>query len=166
VGEARRKDWRDYRGDIIAGLIVAVLTASSAPWWWPPLHDALTNGHDTGSQIVGFSGACAPYRVVAQNRWQPYGTTKRAAPDIMSNQVGGYAPNQVIPVDGWVHSSVAYPTNKPPWNSDIWFHVADGSGWVSYAGVRELPTIEDPTGFAADGGQPPVTPEPRHGAVH
>jgi hypothetical protein len=53
-------------------------------------------------------------------------------------------------VNGYVHGDVAWPLNSAPWNSDIWFHVADG-GWVSFAGVRAVPTTYDPTGHE-DGG--------------
>ncbi len=100
------------------------------------------------------SGGCAAFQVFAQGRWKPYGTAVRRDPSVLSPQVGGYAENMSITVDGWVHSRPAYPTNTAPWNSDVWYHVSDG-GWVSFPGVRSTPVAEDPTGVDSDGGPPP-----------
>ncbi|MDX6287661.1 MAG: hypothetical protein QOG53_3146 [Frankiales bacterium] len=146
------------------GLVIAVITASSAPWWWRyvwPENRDLT----TTTKVVGFTGGCKAFRVYAQNRWEPYGTRRLVGPDPLARQVGGYAANQLIAVNGWVHGDIAYPYNSPPYNSDVWFHVADGSGWVSFAGVRELPTEPDLTrrGY---GGPPAPTLTACQGAAH
>jgi hypothetical protein len=119
---------------------------------------------NTASDIVGFSGGCPTFRVYAQNRWAPYGAVGRQSPNVLSQQVVTFAPNLVIAVDGWVHGRTAYPTNTPPWNSDIWFHTVNGQGWVSFAGVRANPTSQDPTGLA-DGGPPAPTSAACEGAT-
>jgi len=109
---------------------------------------------------------CEPFTVYAQNRWQPPGARLLMAPNHKSRPIReyGFAPNQLITVDGWVHGSRPYPHNPEPWNSNIWYHVF-GGGWVAFAAVRELPTSQDPTLRAADGGAPAPTPESCHGAV-
>jgi hypothetical protein len=132
---------------------IAALFATSAPFWWKGVH---RDHRKPTSSALGMSGGCAPYEV--------YGTSKRSAPNPLSTKVGRYGPNELIAVDGWVHGVVAYPTNEPPFNSDLWMHVADGTGWVSYAGVRAVPTPEDPTGRAA-GGPPAPTPGDCAGAM-
>lgn len=99
-------------------------------------------------------GDCAPYRVYSQNRWAPLGTAIRAEPAAESEQIGKFAGNDSIMVDGWLHGAVAHPTNPEPWNSDVWFHLTDDKGWVSFAGVRGVPTEPDPTLHSPDGGQP------------
>lgn len=86
------------------------------------------------------------------------------APDPLATQIGGFAPNQVVAVDGWVHGNIAYPSNAPPWNSDIWFHVRDG-GWVTFGAVRAVPTDFDPTG-REDGGPPAAASSRCQGATH
>jgi hypothetical protein len=106
--------------------------------------------------VIRFVGGCSPFQVFAQNRWAPYGTAVRSAPSILSKQIGAKDPNQSLAVNGWVHGTVAYPRNTPPWNSDVWFHLADGAGWVSFAGTRADPVSRDPTGLA-DGGPPAQT---------
>jgi len=123
-----------------------LLFMDESPIWWKKLFSR------------GFEGGCEPYMVYAQNRWNPYGAAVRLNPDPESPKIGGYSPNEIIVVDGWLHAKVAYPTNQGPWNSDIWFHLANDPGWVSFAGVRGVPTSPDPTGFAEDGGQPARTP--------
>lgn len=104
---------------------------------------------------------CDPYVVYAQNRWTPVGAAVRSQPTPEAAKIGGFAPNEIISVNGWFIGEVAYPTNRPPYNSDKWFRVSykiDGQeGWVSYAGVRGTPTEFDPSG-QADGGQPGLTP--------
>ncbi|MBB5874614.1 hypothetical protein F4553_008048 [Allocatelliglobosispora scoriae] len=153
---------RHHLGAVVSGLVVAVLTASSAPWWWPMLFP----GSSSALTVTGFSGGCAAFRVHAQNRWEPYGTRKLVAPDILARQVGGYAPNQVIAVNGWVHGSVAYPFNPPPFNNDVWYHTADDTGWVSFAGVRNVPTEQDPSGHSPDGGAPVPVAAACEGSIH
>jgi hypothetical protein len=150
--------FRDNVVGIVASIIITALSASSAPFWWPYLFGHKTPPSTQG--VIGFSGGCSPYQIFAQNRWQPYGTAVRTEPDVKSKQVDAYPGNYSIAVDGWVHSTVAYTTNTPPWNSDVWFHLADGSGWVSFAGVRGVPTSQDITGRSPDGGQPaPMPPD-------
>jgi hypothetical protein len=149
---------------LAATIVVAVLAASSGPWWWQytpwgKSRPQLPPG------VVGFSGGCDAFQVFAQNRWDPIGTVVRAQPNVNSKNVGTYGPNQSITVNGWVHSRPAYPTNTAPWNSDIWFHVADDSGWVSFPGVRAAPVAHDPTGLDPYGGTPAPTSGSCEGAV-
>ncbi len=146
----------EFKLGIAAAVVIAALAASSSPWWWhemPWVH--AKKGLPSG--VVGFSGGCDAFQVFAQNRWDPVGTVVRAEPNVNSKQVGGFAANQSIAVNGWVHSRPAYPTNTAPWNSDIWFHVADDSGWVSFPGVRATPVGHDPTGLNPNGGPPAAT---------
>lgn len=100
---------------------------------------------------------CETFRVYAQNRWQPYGTAVRAEPDVLSNKIASFAPNEAIAVNGWFDSGEPiYPTNTPPWDSSIWFHIDYGNldGWVSFPGVRAAPTNPDETGLSEYGGEP------------
>lgn len=103
------------------------------------------------------SGACEPFAVYAQNRWDPLGASERSEPDVLAQKIGSFAGNEVIAVDGWVKTGTpVYPTNTPPWDSDIWFHTVHEDGWVSFPGVRGEPTLPDPSA-AADGGRPAPT---------
>jgi hypothetical protein len=144
--------------DVVISIILAVATASSAPFWWQYLPFAKKHAPTPASGVIRFTGGCEPYQIFAQNRWQPYGAAVRTEPNVLSKEVGDYSGNHSLSVDGWVHGAVAYPTNTPPWNSDVWFHLADGSGWVGFAGVRAVPTPQDPTGLSPDGGQPAPAP--------
>jgi hypothetical protein len=106
-----------------------------------------------------FIGGCQPFTVFAQNRWDPRGAALRVEPSRDAQQIGNFDPNQLVVVNGWVRTRAAYPSNSPPFNNDIWFHVADGSGWVAFGAVRADPTTYDPTGFDPDGGRPaPIEP--------
>ena len=146
---------------MVLAIVIVLASATSGPWWWKRV---FASGHQDVPGVTRFVGSCEPFRVYAQNRWEPMGAALKASPDVASRHVGGLLPNLVVFVDGWVHARVAYPTNSPPWDSDVWFHVADGSGWVSFAAVRETPTAPDPTGLA-DGGAPAPTAEACHGAI-
>ncbi len=118
------------------------------------------------SAIVGMSGGCSPFQLFAQNRWKPYGTAIRAQPNVLSTQVGSFPGNMSIAVNGWVYSRAPYPTNTPPWNSKVWYHLADGAGWVSFAGVRATPSAEDPTGLSKYGGSTAPTSKHCEGVVN
>jgi hypothetical protein len=118
------------------------------------VHDRTTSKPQPPSHVIGFVGGCDRFRVFAQNRWMPYGATRRVAPDPKADANGNFDPNQLISINGYVRTQAAYPTNPPPFNSDVWFHVADDSGWVPLAAVRAQPTTQDPTGLDAFGGQP------------
>ena len=128
---------------------VAVLSASTAPWWWRVVFD----GRD------GLVGGCEPFNLHAQNQFDPLGTKIWEAPSPTADSFHGFAPNELITVDGWVRTRAPYPSNQPPWDSDVWFHLANGAGWVTFAGVRADPT--DPSaGNFGDGSSPaPVDPD-------
>lgn len=138
---------------VVMVVIGGLLFMSDSPLWWKKIF------------TTGFVGGCARYTVYAQNRWDPVGAAVRSEPRVEAPKIGGYAPNEIIVVDGWLHAEVAYPTNRPPWNSNIWFHLANQQGYVSYAGVRGTPTAKDPTGQATDGGQPAATPANCEGKI-
>lgn len=131
----------------LAGLALLVVLAGGAPTY-------MLNQRHAPVGVAELVGGCARFTVFAQNRWNPVGAAKRAKPLADSNKVGSFAPNELVAVDGWVRTQPAYPTNKNPWDSDVWFHVADGTGWVAFAAVRADPTPYDPTGFSDQGGRP------------
>lgn len=98
---------------------------------------------------------CAQFTVYAQNRWDPQGASKRASPDHNSTKVLGYGGNAAIPVNGWTYGSTPFPNNPVPFNNNVWYRVADGSGWVSFPGVRASTTSYAPN--SPDGGPPAPT---------
>lgn len=153
----------EFKFGLVISLVLTVLAASSAPWWWRYMpwegDDSLPAG------VTGFSGGCDAFQVFAQNRWDPVGTVVRASPNVTANRVGSFRPNYSITVNGWVHSRPAYPTNTSPWNSDVWFHLADNSGRVSFPGVRATPVAHDPTGLSKFGGTPAPTARRCEGSV-
>lgn len=106
-------------------------------------------------------GGCEAFRVYAQNRWDPLGTAVREEPNVLASKLDpSFAPNEVIAVDGWLDTGEpVYPTNPAPWNSGIWFRLANREGWISFAGVRGEPTTPDPTGLSDDGGLPALPPK-------
>lgn len=168
AGTRARRERADVGTQLAVGLLVGVFLLGGAPFWVKPLLEALgirDRPCDSGGGSTCFVGGCEDFRVYAQNRWAPLGAAVREAPDVNSRQVAGYDGNMGITVDGWVRSSVPYPTNAPPWNSDVWFHLSNGAGWASYAGVRALPTAPDPTGLSPDGGAPAPAPPECEGAT-
>lgn len=62
-------------------------------------------------------------------------------------------------------AAIAMMTERPIWNSNIWFHLTDGAGWVSYAGVRAYQMTPDPDGLNPNGGPPVATSKYCEGAV-
>ena len=153
----------EARVGIVLSILLTVAAASSAPWWWKYM-PWVSAPPAAASPAVGMSGGCEPFQVFAQNRWDPVGTAIRAAPNVLSVQVGSFPPNMSISVNGWVHGRPAYVTNTAPWNNDVWYHLTDGAGWVSFAGVRATPVAHDPTGLA-DGGPPAALAPDCEGAV-
>ncbi len=86
---------------------------------------------------------CVAFAVYSQNRFQPYGAAIRKEPDVLSDKVGSFAPNEVIAVDGWYDSGEPiYPTNSKPWDSGVWLRLSydNQEGWVSFPGVRAVPS--------------------------
>lgn len=110
-------------------------------------------------------GWCAPFEAISQNRYPPYGAAIRTQPNALSTKVGSYAGNAVISVNGWVYGTTDYPTNPPPWKSNIWFHLADGAGWVAYPAVRAYPMTPDPDGLNPNGGPPVATSKSCEGEI-
>ena len=123
---------------------------------------ACSSGKDTvepsaSTKHTAFVEGCDEFDVIVQNRWDPLGAAIRPAPDVDSGKVGSFGGNDKVEVDGWVETEPAYPNNGEPWNSDVWFHLEDGLGWLSFAAVRGEETTYDPTGLE-DGGKPAPTP--------
>lgn len=108
--------------------------------------------------VLCFVGGCEPFSVYAQNQYTPVGTVIRAEPRRTGREVGSFSPNKLVPVDGWVRTHAAYPHNTPPFDSDVWFHLADDRGWVSFAGVRADPTTPAVDPYDRNGGRPAPTP--------
>jgi hypothetical protein len=132
---------REFLWGLVATVVVTVVAATSVPWWGKYVGWG-TPDPAPSSAIAGMSGGCTTFTAIAQNRYPPYGAAIRTQPNLHSTQVGSYAGNKTISVNGWVHGTADYPTNPPPWNSNIWFHLADGAGWVSYAAVRAYPMTQ------------------------
>jgi hypothetical protein len=99
-------------------------------------------------------GGCAAFNLHAQNQFDPVGTLIWDSPSPTSTSFRGFSPNQLITVDGWVRTRSPYPTNSAPWDSDIWFHLANDAGWVTFAGVRSVPTGPGPNGNQEPGSDP------------
>lgn len=104
---------------------------------------------------------CKPHQVYAQGMWAPPGAVVRDQPDRAAHQVGTLKANQAIQVDYWFHSGTpVYPQNQPPYNSDVWLHMAEAGSvneWVNFAAVRAgQVALEnyDPTGLKPDVGGP------------
>ena len=132
-------------------------------WWRYPL--MAHSSAPPASAVAGMTGGCTAYEAIAQNRYPPYGTAIRTQPNALSTKIGSYSGNSVISVNGWVYGTAAYPTNRPPWNSNIWFHLSDGAGWVSFPGVRAYPMTPDPDGLNPNGGPPVATPASCEGGI-
>jgi hypothetical protein len=159
--ELKRRDRRP--GRMVRTVVLTVITVVSLV----VLGTLLASGDRPDSEVERISGGCSPYVVYAQNRWQPYGAKRMAAPYRDAKQLSpGVAPNELIYVDGWVRSESAQPSNVAPWDSNIWFHLADSSGWVSFAGTRAVPTPPDPTGLDPNGGTPAPTPADCEGGLN
>lgn len=159
--EARRQG--PWHPSVLAASLVVTLIGGGFIWFLQSQTSDAGRSVPTG--VVGFVGGCEPFSVFAQNRWEPYGAARRVAPNRNARQDGNFDPNQLVPINGWVRTQPGYPSNTPPWNSDVWFHLADNSGWVSFAAVRADPTENDPTGHAEDGGRPVPTTKDCSGAV-
>lgn len=113
----------------------------------------------TQPKIPGYKGGCEPHVVFSQHRWPPDGAALRAEPDVSSQKIGGLIGNTPIAVDGYIHTSPAYPNNAPPFNSNVWFHSTAG-GWVTSAAVRASKLLDEdfnPSGLG-DGGPEVVLP--------
>lgn len=155
---------RDAKIGLVSSILITVVAASSSPWWWKYMPwERGDAGPPPG--VVGFSGGCDAFQIYTQNRWQPYGAVVRAQPNVDSRIEDKLSGNFAIHVNGWVHSRAAYPTNTAPWNSDVWFHLADDSGWVSFPGVRATPVQQDPTGTSPSGGVPVPTTAACEGSI-
>jgi hypothetical protein len=134
---------------IVLALVVAVLSASTAPWWWNRLF-----GED--DDLVG---GCEPFNLYAQNQYDPLGTKIWEAPSPTADSHHGFAPNELITVDGWVRTRSPYPSNTPPWDRDVWFHLANDAGWVTFAGVRSDPTDPSAGNFGKGSSPAPTDPD-------
>lgn len=142
---ARNGDGRLFA--IGLSLLVAVLSASTSPWWWDRVF-----GEDDD-----FVGGCETFHLFAQNEFDPLGTKISEAPMPSAESFRGFSPNERVAVDGWVRTRSPYPSNSPPWDSDVWFHLANNAGWVTFAGVRANPTDPSTSGNFGEGTSPAPT---------
>jgi hypothetical protein len=127
---------------VFAGLVVTGLLA---------LVGWMRSSDTNGRSLVG---GCEPFNVYAQNQFQPAGTLVWASPSPVAENQPAFAANQLITVDGWVRTRSPYPSNSPPWDSDAWFHLANDAGWVSFGGVRAVPTTQAESGESVSSGYP------------
>jgi len=141
---------RAGRLSLLALFLVMVVLAAGAVVW------ALRDGPAKASNgSVRIAGGCEPFMLYGQNRWSPFGAKIMDAPRRTARQIGSVAPNKILYADGWVRTEPAIPLNPPPWDSDVWFHLIHDEGWVSFPGVRAVPTTPDPEqGYGEDGGEP------------
>lgn len=151
-----REKWKERLIEAAIGLVLGLTLLGGAPLWWHPFLRAV--GLDPA--IAPLKGGCGSYTIYAQGRWDPLGAALRAKPDGNAKKVGGFGANEPIVVNGWVHGgSTLYPNNPAPYDNDIWFHLANDSGWVSFGGTRAEPVDRDPTDRNPDGGVPAPTPQ-------
>jgi hypothetical protein len=127
---------------VAASLIAAAIIAGGVALW------------PESGESRSIVGGCAPFNLYAQNQFEPYGAKRRTDPIPTSEAFSEFAPNEVVTVDGWVRTRPMYPTNNPPWNSDVWYHLANDSGWVPFAAVRAVPTDPGTDGNYAEGSDP------------
>ena len=106
--------------------------------------------------VVKFVGGCGRFAVFAQGRYDTpgFGAAVRVDPYLSAPQIGSFGPRKAISVNGWVETESPYPTNDHPWDSDVWCHLTDDSGWVSFAGVRSEVSFPDVVEGPAGGGWP------------
>jgi hypothetical protein len=141
--------------NIVVSIVIGVLLMGSAPFWWHPMLKAV--GQEP--EIPSIEGGCGDgYTLFAQNKWAPAGASIRAGPDVGAKKLGSLGGNEPLVVDGWVTGSVPYPNNPAPYDSNIWFHMKNGAGYVSFGGVRAQPTVFDPTSRDTAGQIPAPTP--------
>ena len=141
--------------NVMVSIVVGVLLMGSAPFWWHPMLKAVGQEPD----VPGIDGGCGDgYTIFAQNKWSPAGAAIRATPDVGAKKVGSLGGNEPLVVDGWIAGSVPYPNNPAPYDSNIWFHMRNGAGFVSFAGVRAQPTVFDPTSRDMSGQTTAPTP--------
>ena len=137
-------------GGVLTSVAAAGLIATGV-WLW-------RSSSDDKDHLVG---GCAPFNVYSQYQFRPYGTLRWSAPEPTAPRTPGFSENELITVDGWVKAQSPYAaSNTPPWNADVWFHLADDGGWVTYAGVRSAATQPDPEGGFGPGSDPvPLDPD-------
>lgn len=131
-----------------ATVITVAVIVAGITWHALRLSDPVPQG------VAGLIGGCTRFNLFAQNRYPPLGARVMETPLPAARKVGGRAGNEIVTVDGWARTRAPYPTNTAPWNSDIWFHLADQSGWVSFAGLRSEPSSPDMNGHDPYGGEP------------
>ena len=137
---------------IIVGIAIAVIVGAAALL----IQEEATT---TTEREATTTDECDRFAVYAQGRWTPYGAAVREEPFISSSRVRGIPPNVAISVDAWVETEAAYPDNSEPWDSAVWFRLSDGTGWVSFPGVRSRTSGPEGTDGPAGGGQPVILEE-------
>jgi hypothetical protein len=139
-------EWRPsaLTAAVVCGIVSAAIWAGLV-FLWP------------SSDAESLVGGCQPFNLYAQNEFEPYGTLIWAEPSPHADRAQGFAANELISVDGPVRTRSPYTTNSAPWDSNIWFHLTNDSGGVSFAGVRATQTVHDPEAGFGPGTSPSPT---------
>lgn len=136
---------RSPRGPAVIGILACLVGAAATVTF---------TREEPPPGVAAFIGGCEPFTVFAQDRWRPRGAAVRMAPVPESPKIASFSGNALVAVDGWVRTRPPYPHNPAPFDNEYWFHLADDSGWVAFAGVRADSTPFDPTGLDPNGGRP------------
>lgn len=118
-------------------------------------------------RISQLSGGCDSFVIYSKNRNSPGSTPIRLEPRLGAQQIDSAKPNRKLRVNAWVATGTpTYPGNEAPYDSDVWYHIANGvgfdgnfEGWISFAGVRatrsELNSQPDPSNTGIPAPLPP-----------
>ena len=136
--------WRPLT--LLAGVVASLIAAG--------LILILTHAFSSDPKERTFVGGCPRFDLYAQNQFDAYGTLIWTAPSPTADNYPGLSANQIVVVDGWVKTRTPYPGNQTPFDSPVWYHLANGAGWVTFAGVRAVPTSPGPLGDHEPGSDP------------
>lgn len=154
------------QGAAAPATILVAATTSVATTTAPTSTTTTTEHAPSGVEpLFEFVGGCERFHVYAQGRLSSpgYGAALRVDPflsaprgdvDPSTPRIDGFAANTILSVNGWVATEAPYATEPDPWDSDVWFHLTNGMGWVSFAGVRAQASHPGETDGPAGGGQP------------
>jgi hypothetical protein len=137
------------RGSITISALVSLVSVLSLTAVAVPIFNQVrvwTNTGNAQTPVDLMKGGCATFSLFAQNQFDPSGAVTRSSPTPAARKLGSFGPNASVLVDGWVRGKPAIPNGMPPLDSDIWFHLANNSGWVAFPAVRAVPTEQKRSG--------------------